>query len=41
MNILLYSFFGIAGGQEMDHTFVKFVFYSSTNTVVTRIMILE
>ena len=25
INILHYSFFGIAGGQEVDHTFVKFI----------------
>ena len=24
INILRYSLFGIAGGQEVDHTFVKF-----------------
>ena len=28
MNILRYSLFGIAGGQEVDHTFVKFIIYS-------------
>ena len=26
VNILYYSFFGIAGGQEVDHTFAKFMF---------------
>ena len=30
LNILRYSLFGIAGGQEVDHTFVKFITYSLT-----------
>ena len=30
VNILRYSFFGIAGGQEVDHTFVKFIIYPLT-----------
>ena len=25
INILSYSLFGIAGGQEVDHTFAKFI----------------
>ena len=25
--ILRYSLFGIAGGQEVDHTFVQFIIY--------------
>ena len=29
-NILRYSFFGIAGGQEVNHTFVKFVIFPIT-----------
>ena len=28
MNILRYSHFGIAGGQEVDHTFVIFVIHN-------------
>ena len=28
--ILRYSLFGIAGGQEVDHTFVKFIIYTLT-----------
>ena len=27
---LRYSLFGIAGGQEVDHTFVKFIIYPLT-----------
>ena len=27
MYILRYSLFGIAGGQEVDHAFVKFIIY--------------
>ena len=30
MNILRYSLFGIAGSQEVDHTFVKFIVYPLT-----------
>ena len=30
INILRYSHFGIAGGQEVDHTFVKFIIYPLT-----------
>ena len=30
INILRYSLFGIAGGQEEDHTFVKFIIYPLT-----------
>ena len=30
INILRFSFFGIAGGQEVDHTFVKFIIYPFT-----------
>ena len=30
VNILRYSLFGIAGGQEVDHTFVTFNIYSLT-----------
>ena len=30
INIPRYSLFGIAGGQEVDYTFVKFVIYSLT-----------
>ena len=30
VNILHYSLFGIAGGQEVDHTFVKFIIYPLT-----------
>ena len=30
-NILRYSLFGIAGGQEVDHTFVKFIIYPLNN----------
>ena len=29
-NVLRYSLFGIAGGQEVDHTFVKFIIYPLT-----------
>ena len=34
INILRYSFFGIAGGQEVDHTFVKFIIYSLPTTAL-------
>ena len=27
INILRYSLFGIAGGQEVNYTFVKFIIY--------------
>ena len=27
INILRFSLFGIAGDQEVDHTFVKFIIY--------------
>ena len=27
INILRYPLFGIAGGEEVDHTFVKFMIY--------------
>ena len=30
INNLRYSLFGIAGGQEVDHNFVKFIIYSHT-----------
>ena len=30
INILRYSLFGIAGGQEVDHTFLKFIIYPLT-----------
>ena len=30
ISILRYSLFGIAGGQEVDHTFVKFTYYPLT-----------
>ena len=30
INILRYSLLGIAGGQEVDHTFVKFIIYPLT-----------
>ena len=30
INTLRYSLFGIAGGQEVDHTFVKFIVYPLT-----------
>ena len=30
VNILRYSLFGIAGGQEVDHAFVKFIIYPFT-----------
>ena len=30
INILHYSLFGIARGQEVDHTFVKFIIYPFT-----------
>ena len=30
INILRYSLFGIAGGQEVNHTFVKFIIYPLT-----------
>ena len=30
INILRYSRLGIAGGQEVDHTFVKFIIYPFT-----------
>ena len=30
INILSYFLFGIAGGQEVDHTFVKFITYPFT-----------
>ena len=31
INILRYSLFGVAGGQEMDHTFLKLIIYPLTN----------
>ena len=30
LDILQYSLFGIAGGQEVDQTFVKFIIYPLT-----------
>ena len=30
INILRYSLFSIARGQEVDHTFVKFIIYPLT-----------
>ena len=30
INILHYSLYGIAGGQEIDHTFVKFIIHPLT-----------
>ena len=27
INILRYSFFGITGGHEVDHVFVKYIIY--------------
>ena len=30
INILRYFFFGIAGGQDVNHTFVKFIIYLFT-----------
>ena len=30
VNILRYSLFGIAGGQEVDHILVKFIIYPLT-----------
>ena len=30
INILCYFLFGIAGGQEVDHTFVKFIIFPLT-----------
>ena len=30
INILRYSLFGIAGGQAVDHTSVKFIIYPRT-----------
>ena len=30
INVLWYSLFGIAGGQEVDHTFVKSIIYPLT-----------
>ena len=30
INILCYSLFGIAGNQEADHTFAKFIIYPLT-----------
>ena len=30
INILRYSLFGIAGGQEVDHVFVKFIIHPLT-----------
>ena len=27
INTLRYSLFGIAGSQEVDHTFIKFIIY--------------
>ena len=35
-NILRYSFFGIAGGQAVDHTFVKFKFSFLTGVCCQR-----
>ena len=32
--ILRYSLFGIAGGQEVDHTFVKLIIYPLTMIAV-------
>ena len=33
INILRYSLFGIAKGQEVDHTFVKFILHPLTMIV--------
>ena len=34
INILRYSLFGTAGGQEVDYTFVKFIIYPLTMIVL-------
>ena len=34
INILRSCFFGIAGDQEVDRTFVKFIIYSLTMTAL-------
>ena len=36
INILRYSLFGIAGGKEVDHTFVKFIIYPLTMIALTK-----
>ena len=39
MNILHYSVFGIAGGQEVDHIFVKFIIKGFSQMVKTAVRI--
>ena len=34
INILRYSLFGVAGGHEVDHIFVKFIIYPLTMTAL-------
>ena len=38
INTFRYSLFGIAGGQEVDHTFVKFIIYPLTIVVNQRLL---
>ena len=35
INILRHSLFGIAGGQEVDHAFVRFIIYPLTMIALT------
>ena len=36
ISILRYSLFGIAGGQEVDHSFVKFIVYPLTMIALSK-----
>ena len=39
INILRYSLFVIAGGQEVDHTFVQFIIYPLTMIGLTFLLV--
>ena len=39
INILRYSLFSIAGGQEIDHAFVKFIIHPLAMIVLARLTV--